>query len=39
MDQPEQNIVTNTQLPKSQVEMAPDTAALDAPGATVFDAK
>jgi phosphate transport system ATP-binding protein len=39
MDQPEQNVVTNTQLPKSQVEMAPDAAALDAPGATIFDAK
>jgi phosphate transport system ATP-binding protein len=39
MDQPEQNVVTNTQLPKSQVEMAPDAGALDAPGATVFDAK
>jgi phosphate transport system ATP-binding protein len=39
MDEPEQNVVTNTQLPKSQVEMAPDAAALDAPGATIFDAK
>ena len=39
MDQPEQNVVTNTQLPKSQVEMVPDAAALDAPGATIFDAK
>ena len=39
MDQPEQNVVTNTQLPQSQVQMAPDAAALDAPGATIFDAK
>jgi len=39
MDQPEQNVVTNTQLPKSEVEMAPDAAALDAPGAIIFDAK
>ena len=39
MDQPEQNVVTNTQLPKSQVEMAPDAAAPDAPGTTIFDAK
>jgi phosphate transport system ATP-binding protein len=39
MDQPEQNVVTNTQLPKSQVRMTPDASALDAPGTTVFDAK
>ena len=39
MDQPEQNVVTNTQLPKSQVQMTPDASALDTPGATVFDAK
>ena len=39
MDQPEQNVVTNTQLPESQVQMTPGAAALDAPGATVFDAK
>ena len=39
MDQPEQNVVTNTQLPKSQVQITPGASALDAPGATVFDAK
>ena len=39
MDQPEQNVVTNTQLPQSQVQMTPGASALDAPGATVFDAK
>ena len=39
MDQPEQNVVTNTQLPQSQVRMTPGASALDAPGATVFDAK
>ena len=38
MDQPEQNVVTNTQLPQSQVQMTPGASALDAPGATVFDA-
>ena len=39
MDQPEQNVVTNTELPKSQVQITPGASALDAPGATVFDAK
>ena len=39
MDQPEQNVVTNTQLPQSQVQITPGASALDAPGATVFDAK
>ena len=38
MDQPEQNVVTNTQLPQSQVQMTPGASALDAPGAIVFDA-
>ena len=39
MDQPEQNVVTNTQLPKSEVQITPGASELDAPGATVFDAK
>jgi len=39
MDQPEQNVVANTQLPQSQVRMTPGASALDAPGAIVFDAK
>ena len=39
MDQPDQNVVTNTQLPQSQVQMTPGASAPDTPGATVFDAK
>ena len=39
MDQPEQNIVTDTELPKSEVRITPGASELDAPGATVFDAK
>ena len=39
MDQPEQNVVTNPQLPQSQVQMTPGACCARAPGATVFDAK
>jgi phosphate transport system ATP-binding protein len=39
MDQPDQNVVTNTQLPPSQVQMTPGASAPDTPGATIFDAK
>ncbi len=39
MDQSEQNVAANAQLPQSQVQMTPGASAFDAPGATVFDAK
>ena len=39
MDQSEQNVATNAQLPQSQVQTTPGASAFDAPGATVFDAK
>ena len=39
MEQSEQNVAPNVQLPKSQVDMTPDAAASDTPGTTVFDAK
>ena len=39
MEQSEQNVATNTQLPKSQVQMTPGASGYDTPGATVFDAK
>ena len=39
MEQSEQNVATNTQLPKSQVQMPSGASAFDTPGATVFDAE
>jgi len=39
MEQSEQNVDPNTQLPKSQVQMTPGASAFDKPGATVFDAE
>ncbi len=39
MEQSEQNVATNTELPKPQVQMTPGASAFDTPGATVFDAE
>jgi phosphate transport system ATP-binding protein len=39
MEQSEQNVAANVELPKSQVQMTPGASAFDTPGATVFDVK
>ena len=37
MEQSEQNVATNTQLPKSQVQTTTSADAFDTPGAHIFD--
>ncbi len=37
MEQSEQNVATNTQLPKSQVQMPSGADTFDTPGTHVFD--
>src|SRR5208337_2664234 len=37
MEQPEQNVATSTQLPKSQVQMPSGADTFDTPGAHIFD--
>ena len=39
MEQSEQNVAADTQLPQPQVQTTPGAAEFDAPGAPVFDAK
>ena len=39
MDQPEQNVVTNTQLPQPQVQTTPGAPASATAGAPIFDAE
>ncbi len=39
MEQPEQNTVTNVQLPKSQVQMTSGVPAFETAGSTIFDVK